>query len=156
MITNAEMIFDRTAQDVELALSIRRDKVQKFERLTESDLETLERGFLTINTLNRIESKTSELRHELDGRGYFGWAAESFRWSMFDFFEQLDFERIRSNVKSLVESFFVYSTTPQNIGSNYRHYQTMNDVEQTLHDIGIMIKDMDGKYRYCGEYECGG
>ena len=51
------MIFDRTQNDVDTAIRLRREKVQTFQELTESEIVILEKGTLTINTLNRIESK---------------------------------------------------------------------------------------------------
>ena len=57
------MIFDRTQNDVDTAILIRSEKVQNFETLTESEIATLEKGTLTINTLNRIENKQSELKN---------------------------------------------------------------------------------------------
>ena len=54
------MIFDRTQNDVDTAILLRDTKVKKFETLTESEIATLEKGTLTINTLNRIENKQEE------------------------------------------------------------------------------------------------
>ena len=57
------MIFDRTQNDVDTAILLRNTKVKKFETLTESEIATLEKGTLTINTLNRIEAKQEELKN---------------------------------------------------------------------------------------------
>ena len=54
------MIFDRTQNDVDTAILLRNTKVKNFETLTESDIATLEKGTLTINTINRIENKQEE------------------------------------------------------------------------------------------------
>ena len=55
------MIFDRTQNDVDAAISLRNKKVKGFESLTSEEINTLERGTITINTLNRIENKQMEL-----------------------------------------------------------------------------------------------
>ena len=43
------MIFDRTQDDVDTAILLRDTKVKKFEALTESEIETLEKGTLVLN-----------------------------------------------------------------------------------------------------------
>ena len=65
------MIFDRTAADVEEAIRIRKEKVQKMQDLTEEEINILERGTLTINTLNRIEEKQEELKNLFEQDFYF-------------------------------------------------------------------------------------
>ena len=64
------MIFNRTENDVDKAIKIRAEKVQKFQELTDSDIESLEKGMLTINTLNRIEEKHLELKNLFNNLGY--------------------------------------------------------------------------------------
>ena len=54
------MIFDRTQEDIEKAYELR-SKLQNGDSLTESEMTLLERGTLTINTLNRIEEKIIQL-----------------------------------------------------------------------------------------------
>ena len=56
------MIFDRTQNDVDTAILLRDTKVKNFETLTESEIATLEKGMLTINTLNRIETKQRRIK----------------------------------------------------------------------------------------------
>ena len=60
------MIFDRTASDVDAAIKIRDEKVKSYQELTEEDVDILERGFITLNTINRIEEKQSELKSLLN------------------------------------------------------------------------------------------
>ena len=55
------MITDRTVQDINSAKKIREEKIQKFIALTQDDIKTLEKGFITINTLNRISNKQKEI-----------------------------------------------------------------------------------------------
>ena len=64
------MIYNRTATDVSLAKRLRAEKVQKFIELTDDEVQTLERGTITINTLNRIEDKQAEIKAMLDDMGY--------------------------------------------------------------------------------------
>ena len=55
------MIFDRIQEDVNSAISLRNSKVKAFEDLTREEINILERGTITINTLNRIENKQAEI-----------------------------------------------------------------------------------------------
>lgn len=149
------MIFDRTQNDVDAAVSIRKNKVQKFLELTEEEIEILEKGSLTINTLNRIEDKSQELQNLINELGYFNTDVKVMVWANGGYFKQEDFDRILQNLQKLRNAFFVYSTTPDMPDNNYRKYQTINDVEKILNDLGVMINDVKANYRYCGEIKCG-
>ena len=80
------MIFDRTQNDVDTAILLRNTKVKKFETLTESDIATLEKGRLTINTLNRIETKQEELKNLFNDMGYWNTPTTNKLWSENDIF----------------------------------------------------------------------
>lgn len=148
------MIFDRNSNDVIRSLELRK-KIQKGYDLTEEETEEIERGTLTINTLNRIEDKISELKNILDDMDYKSENLTSYRWNFGDFFLQKDFERILDSIKKLKNSFFVYQYTPDIPGLNYRHFQNINDVEKIIFDISQMIDDVLNNYRECGNTECG-
>lgn len=149
------MIFDRTQNDVDTAISIRKNKLQKFIDLTEEEVAVLEKGMLTINTLNRIEDKSKELQNLINNIGYFNTNVKVMIWAYNDYFRQEDFDRILKNLQKLRNAFFVYSTTPNIPNNNYRSYVTINAVEKILNDIDVMISDIKSHYRECGNFECG-
>lgn len=149
------MIFDRTQNDVDTAISIRKNKLQKFIDLTDEEVAVLEKGMLTINTLNRIEDKSKELQNLINNIGYFNTDVKVMVWAYNDYFNQEDFDRILNNLKKLKNAFFVYSTTPNIPNNNYRSYVTINAVEKILNDLDIMINDIKSHYRECGNFECG-
>lgn len=149
------MIFNRTQTDIDNALNIRVKKVQKFAELSSEDIEQLERGFLTINTLNRIEEKQQELKNLFDADVYFVEDFENKSWTYTDYFKQDDFDRILDNLSKSKRAYFVYSTTPQVTDNNYRRYQTINAVEHILNDLDLMISDVKSHYRQCGNVQCG-
>lgn len=148
------MIFDRTQQDVDLALYLRQNKVQKFQELTESDIEVLERGFMTANTLNRIEQKQVELKSILSQMGYWNVPIQNKTWDTAQIFNVEDFKRIIENLRILKEAFFTYKETPQNPRSRY-HYENINAIEKILHDIEIMTNEIKSNYVFCGKFNCG-
>lgn len=149
------MIFDRTQNDVDTAILLRREKVQNFQQLTESEIATLERGTLTINTLNRIEAKQELLRELFNEMGYWDTPIITKQWDYSEFFKQEYFDRILNNVKILRKAFFIYKHTPDMPDNNYRKYQTINDVEKIIYDLDVMINDVKSHYRECGTFESG-
>lgn len=149
------MIFDRTQNDVDTAIVLRREKVQTFQELTESEIAILEKGTLTINTLNRIESKQDELKNLFNDMGYWNTPISTRQWAYTDIFKGTQFDRILYNLEILREAFFVYKNTPNMPDDNYRKYQTINDVEKILYDLDVMINDVKSNYKECGSFECG-
>lgn len=149
------MIFDRTQNDVDTAIILRREKVQKFQELTENEIETLEKGTLTINTLNRIENKQEELKNLFNDMGYWDTPILTKQWDYSQIFKGEEFDRILSNLEILTKAFFVYKNTPDIPDNNYRKYQTINDVEKIIYDLDVMINDIKSNYRECGDFECG-
>jgi hypothetical protein len=150
------MIYNRTQADIDDAIAIR-TRLQNGETLTEADIEALERGTLTINTLNRIEQKQAELKEIFNALGYWNTnGIEIEEWSYTGYFRQEDFDRILQNLEILKSAYYVYSDTPSVPNANYRQFDTINAVEHILNDLEIMTEDMKEHYRYCGDTECGG
>ena len=149
------MIFDRTQNDVDTAVVLRREKVQTFQELSESEIATLEKGMLTINTLNRIETKQEELKNLFNDMGYWNTPIINKVWDFSGIFKGEEFDRILNNLEILRKAFFVYKNTPDIPDNNYRKYQTINDVEKILHDLDVMINDVKSYYRECGTFESG-
>ncbi len=150
------MIYNRTASDVEAAKIIRSQKLQTGQALTSADVEMLERGTLTINTLNRIEHKQAELKIVFKEMGYFDVSAViTQEWTFSDYFSTPDFNRILNNLDVLKKAFFIFASTPATPGNNYLKYQTINDIEKALFDLESMINNIKDRYRFCGTFTCG-
>ena len=82
------MIYDRVQADIDTALIIRK-KLQQGETLTEAEIGVLERGTLTINTLNRIEQKQAELIEIFNLLGYWNTnGIENKEWKYTGYFKQ--------------------------------------------------------------------
>lgn len=149
------MIYNRTQDDINEAIRIRREKVQAFQELTDDEKLILEKGTLTINTLNRIESKQKELQDALNELIYFVQDLSNKEWSYTDFFKQEDFDRICKNNELLKKAFMVYADTPKSQDKNFLKYQSINTIERVLHDIDAMIEDIKANYKICGNTVCG-
>lgn len=148
------MIFDRTQNDVDTAIILRREKVQKFQALSESEIATLEKGTLTINTLNRIESKQEELKNLFNDMGYWNTQITNKTWGENDIFNEDEFQRILDNTNVLRNAFFVYKDTPNTPPISY-YWQDINALEKILYDLDVMINDVKSNYRECGTFYCG-
>lgn len=148
------MITNRTQYDVDTAILIRNTKVKNFEALTESDINYLERGTITINTLNRIETKQEELKNLFNDMGYWNTPITNKVWGEKDIFNVDEFQRIIDNTNILRNAFFVYKSTPNTPPISYR-WQDVNALEKILYDLDVMISNVKADYRYCGEFECG-
>lgn len=148
------MIYDRTSEDVRSAQEIISEKVKSFVELTDGEVETLERGTITINTLNRIENKQSELKTLFNNAGYWNTNILNKNWTFNDIFDASDFERILNNLDVLRTAFYEYTSTPNTPNAVY-DYKVINDIEKILFDLEEMVDDMESKYRECGTFECG-
>ena len=148
------MIFDRTRNDVDTAIFLRDTKVKNFETLTESEIATLEKGTITINTLNRIENKQEELKKLFNDMGYWNTSITNKSWGENDIFNVDEFQRIIGNTNVLRNAFFVYKATPNTPPISY-HWQDINALEKILYDLDVMISNVKADYRFCGEFECG-
>ena len=131
------MIFDRTQNDVDTAIRIRREKVQTFQELTESEITTLEKGTITYNTLNRIESKQAQLQEVLKQLGYLV-DIEAKHWTESDIFDEAEFDRILRNLDELTALIAMLSTTPPIPEMQY-HFQNINDIEKILFDLDFLL-----------------
>ena len=148
------MEFKRTQHDVDTAIKIRRDKVQTFQELTQSDIATLEKGTLTYNTLNRIETAQEELKNLFNEIGYWNTNITNQTWDGSQLFKEDDFQRIIDNTNVLRDAFFVYKDTPQTPSISY-YFEDLNSLEKILHDLDVMINDVKSNYKECGTFECG-
>lgn len=147
------MITNRTQYDIDTAIDIIKEKVQKFEELTESDIESLERGTITINTLNRIENKQEELKNLFNEMGYWNTDITNKLWDYTQVFNVDEFRRILDNTNVLREAFFVYSHTPNTPPISY-HYNDINALEKILNDLDVMINNIKSNYKICGVAIC--
>ena len=144
------MIFDRTSNDVSMALQL----VRRGGAFSNEELQIIERGIVTVNTLNRIEDKQRELMYALNDMGY-SVVIQCKSWEEGDFFLAEDLERISNNTAILRKAFDALKNTPANPRAEY-HYREFNLMERVLNDVQSNIEITKGYYKICGVAECGG
>ena len=147
------MIFDRTQNDVDTAVSLRNKKVKEFESLTSEEINTLERGTITINTLNRIDNKQMELAN-LFSQLSINVKIENKNWEKTQIFNRAEFQRILDNLNVLVKNFSVYSNTP-NVPKISYHFEDINAIEKILFDLEELYNKALKSFIYCGTTHCG-
>ena len=147
------MIFDRTQEDVDTAVRLRNEKVKEFKNLTSEEINTLERGTITINTLNRIENKQQEIK-ELFSNIAINVDIQNKVWDGTEIFDKANFERILKNLNILVENFCVYKNTPSVPRVSY-HFEDINSIEKILFDLEELYNKALKSFIYCGISYCG-
>ena len=148
------MIFDRTKNDVDAAIKMRDKKIKAFAELTEEDVAILERGMMTVNTINRIEQKQSQLKEIINGMGYWNTDISNKNWGYEGIFDVTEFQRVLENTEKLRSAFIVYSQTPKVPKVSY-HYEDINAIEKILYDISSMADEIKSNYNECGNFICG-
>ena len=139
------MVTDRTQQEADEAIAIR-DKIKNKQDVTESEISTFERGFITPNVLNRIESKQDEIAQILNDNGY-SVEITTKQWQYGDAFTIGDYNRVIINLETLRKAFYVFKNTPDTPLYLYG-YREMNDFEKILVDIEKAIDNMKSSFVY--------
>lgn len=144
------MITDRTYGDVTAAKALRARGLP----FTVAEIAQLERGTVTVNTLNRIESAIASLPALWAVSGYKCPEVTTKTWTNAGYFRKSDFETLISNAMTARAALMTYSTTPTEVLPLY-HFAEWNKLEQIIGDlveIGTYIKD---NALECGTFECG-
>ena len=147
------MIFNRTIEDVQKAKKIIEEKVKKFQALSATEQDVLDRALLNVKALNRIESKQISLKQELQDMGYYAHTANS-SWTEDVWFNTADWLRLIDNTFALRDAFFVYSTTPMVVLPKYS-FLYVNNLEKILYDLQTMIDFTKSIYRESDTFEAG-
>ena len=89
------------------------------------------------NTLNRVEQACAYIA------AYLGIDIETKTWQMQDWRTTSEMQRIRDNIQTLKDAYFVKSSTPQLPPTiNYTSVTEANNIEQILADIDYMHESM--------------
>lgn len=147
------MIFDRTNQDVIEANSIYRNKVGVVD-LTEEDERILERGRLTISTINRIETAQDDVRNMANERGYYGIGHFNKEWTYNDWFYEEDLVRLIDIYEDITKAFIFPYVAPFRPSERFL-YATFNALEKILQDAMDVIGQIDAYVRECDTFYCG-
>ena len=150
------LVYDRTAEDVERALAL----AKKAEAGTLTDAEKTEwlagmKGCYNAADMNRVEAAVQTLAVELNAAGY---TVETIPQS----FAETDTVRLSqwrqylANVQALRDAYYTLAETGQLPGTEDRlDYIGANTIEKILADIDLLIGWMKSSYRRCGTFRAG-
>lgn len=144
------MITNRTTVDVKDAIILRK----RGAPFSSAEQNTLERGMVTINTLNRVERKQTDVRLRLAGMGYYSQALTNKTWRLGEYFKESDLSRLIDNDKRLKDAFYIKAGTQQSMRPEYS-IATFNALEKWLADMEDIANYIDDNCMECDTFWCG-
>lgn len=155
------LVYDRTEEDKNSAAAIRKSyqTLGNWSGLTDAEKAQLERGTLTYNTLNRVESAVKTLAAALTAAGYpveITSKAEDREWQEGDIVRRAQWTTHLDNVQRLRDAYYTLAETGELPKPEDKlNYQGANTIEKILADIDQLIDCMKAIYRRCGTFRAG-
>ena len=160
------LIYDRTAADVERALAL----AKKAEAGTLTDAEKTEwlagmKGCYNAADMNRVEAAVKTLSAALTSAGYpvsvtpvlKGSKAEDREWRESDTVRLSQWRQYLANVQALRDAYYTLAETGQLPDAEDRlDYIGANAIEKVLADIDLLLDGMKSVYRRAGTFTAGG
>lgn len=161
------LVYDRTEEDKNSAATIRSayQKIGNWSGLTDTERAQLERGTLTYNTLNRVESAVKTLAAALTAAGYSveiapvlkGNKAEDREWQEGDIVRRAQWTTYLDNVQRLRDAYYTLAETGElPTPEDKLGYAGANTIEKVLADIDLLLDGMKSIYRRAGTFSAGG
>lgn len=147
------LVYDRTAQDVETA------RTQRGTTLT------LLKGCYNITDLNRVEAAVQTLSAALTSAGYpveiapvlKGSKAEDREWQEGDVLYRPQWTTYLENVQRLRDAYYTLAETGELPAPEDKlEYTGANTIEKVLADIDLLLDGMKSIYRRAGTFSAGG
>ena len=146
------LVYDRTAQDVETA------RTQRGTTLTAL------KGCYNVTDLNRVESAVKLLAAALTSAGYpvevtpvlKGSKSEDREWQEGDIVQRAQWATYLDNVQRLRDAYYTLAETGELPKPEDKlGYVGANNIEKVLADIDLLIDCMKSSYRRCGTFRAG-
>lgn len=156
---NLNLIYDRTESDETASAAIRKSyqTLGNWSGLTDAERAQLERGTLTYNTLNRVESAVKTLAAELNSAGYPVEITETADWLPGDTVTREQWEIYLENVRRLRAAYYTLAETGELPKPEDKlGYVGANNIEKVLADIDLLLDGMKSIYRRAGTFTAGG
>lgn len=164
---NLNLIYDRTESDETASAAIRKSyqTLGNWSGLTDAERAQLERGTLTYNTLNRVESAVKTLAAALTAAGYpvevtpvlKGSKSEDREWQEGDVLYRPQWTTYIDNVQKLRDAYYTLAETGELPAPGDKlKYTGANTIEKVLADIDLLLDGMKSIYRRAGTFTAGG
>jgi len=133
------MVTDRTEFDAAAARAIRDRYAASgdWSGLTAEEHETLERGYYTRHSLNRVEAAVEALSDYLAANGKAVTVSVKTDWAPSDYFTQAELRRYLGNIDALRQRFWALPGMPDT-PADIRPWQNANAIEQILANLNSM------------------
>ncbi len=120
---------------------------------TQSDITNkTSKGRYAYADLNRVEGACRELADLLTSYGYPVSITTKTDWGRSNMQYISEKERIRTNIVAIKQAYYSMPTTPELPTTlNKMDIQKANDIEKILHDIDVLIGEMEANWRYSGD-----
>lgn len=151
------MITDRTFADVQRALEIRRNVIQAGRTPTAEQRAQLARGFMTVDTINRITDGLNFVASTIREWGYYNIPAlEKTDWTAEMWFTDVDFQNMAKSAQALRDNYLPMIRTPILPSGKPRYrYDYINAIESIILDMQAVSDEMFGHFRECNTFDCG-
>ncbi len=164
---NLNLIYDRAESDETASAAIRKSyqTLGNWSGLTDAERAQLERGTLTYNTLNRVESAVKLLAAALTSAGYpvevtpvlKGSKSEDREWQEGDVLYRPQWTTYIDNVQKLRDAYYTLAETGELPAPGDKlKYTGANTIEKVLADIDLLLDGMKSIYRRAGTFTAGG
>lgn len=164
---NLNFIYDRAESDETASAAIRKSyqTLGNWSGLTDAERAQLERGTLTYNTLNRVESAVKTLAAALTSAGYpvevtpvlKGSKSEDREWQEGDVLYRPQWTTYIDNVQKLRDAYYTLAETGELPAPGDKlKYTGANTIEKVLADIDLLLDGMKSIYRRAGTFTAGG
>lgn len=111
-------------------------------------------GYWDISVANRIEGNCQWLYNHLKAQGYYV-QIQTKTWDMAMFPYRSEIDRIRNNVKAIVEGFHKLNGSPEIRYTDTLNWNDANSLEQNLLNVDVLLQKMIDHLRYSGELYSG-
>lgn len=114
-------------------------------------------GALNVSDLNRIESNTEWMHDQLLSYGYSTTVVDiKTDWVEADLMYLDDIDRIRQNVKNVVEAYYALADNPEiTLGDDKLTTTHINTLEHNLYNLNIVLQRMLESFRRSGTFRAG-
>ena len=164
---NLNLIYDRAESDETASAAIRKSyqTLGNWSGLTDTERAQLERGTLTYNTLNRVETAVKLLAAALTSAGYpvevtpvlKGSKSEDREWQEGDIVRRAQWSTYIENVQRLRDAYYTLAETGELPKPEDKlGYVGANNIEKVLADIDLLLDGMKSIYRRAGTFRAGG
>ena len=138
------LVYDRTAQDVETARTQRGKVLTPFK------------GCYNASDMNRVAAAVTEIAAELNSAGY-AVTVNPRTYAETDIIRRSDFAAYLANVQTLRDAYYTLAETGELPAPEDKlKYTGANTIEKVLADIDLLLDGMKSIYRRAGTFSAGG